>query len=128
MLISTLSKSKYLAILVILSATSIFAGNVGIDIEGLYWQPSEASSAAWATVASTVPTNPTDLTPESIDFNSDYGLRLGVTYQPTSDYFDTSLYYTSFTTDADNHVPVGNQLIVPEFFSGFLSGNVLLKN
>ena len=124
MLISTLNRAKYLSLLMLFPSMSLFAGNVAVDIEGLYWQPSEASSAAWATVASTVPANPTDLTPESIDFDSDYGVRLGLTYQPTSNYFDTSLYYTAFTTDADNHVPVGNQLIVPEFFSGFLSGNV----
>lgn len=123
--ISTLNKSRLLGLLLTtLPILSAFAGSVGVSIDALYWQASEASSAAWATTASTVPANPTDLTPESIDFDPDYGVRLGLTYQPSSSYFDTSLYYTTFTTDASNNVPVGNQLIVPEFFSGFLSGNV----
>jgi hypothetical protein len=109
--------------LINLPITNAFADGWSVFSDIFYWQPSEESAAIWATSASKPTDNTTELTPENIDFDSDFGFRLGLMYQPSSNFFDTKVYLTSYSSKTNQDIPLGDQVIYPEFFSGFLSGN-----
>lgn len=117
-------KKFWISILLLSSLPlNIYADGWSAFSDIFYWQASEESASVWATSGSKPTTDTTELTPENIDFSPDYGFRVGLMYEPTNSFFDTKLYLTSYSTKTNDNIPVGDQVIFPEFFSGFLSGN-----
>lgn len=86
--------------------------------ELLYWQASEDPESSWASVI-----NAQEFNPQNTSFNWSPGFRGGLSFEPHS-YFETSLYWTYYSTKTTDNIPFGPYLITPEFFSGFLSENV----
>jgi hypothetical protein len=87
--------------------------------ELLVWQVSEESSSAWANVATL---NESEFSFENNQFGFSPGFRGGIGFEPKS-YFDTKAYWTYFSTKSQDSIPVGAHIVIPEFFSGFLSRN-----
>lgn len=85
--------------------------------ELLVWHASEQPSSSWANVISS-----TEFAVENNDFGWDPGTRLGISYEPES-FFQTTLYWTYFSTESSDKIPFGSYIVAPGFFSGFLSGN-----
>lgn len=86
----------------------------------LAWHASQETASSWASVTSlTLDT----FTEENNNFGWDAGFRAGFVYE-TDSLFDISLYWTHFSTDSDDKIPISDHLVVPEFFSGFLSGDI----
>lgn len=83
----------------------------------LMWHASEQPASTWANVISS-----TEFDPQNNEFGWSPGVRMGLTYEPTS-FFDTRLYWTYFSTDSSNTIPFGPDIIAPGFFSGYVSGN-----
>lgn len=61
----------------------------------------------------------------SFNFKWDYGFRLGVGHDLEYDQWDAALYWTWFRTDATHKISsTQNKILQPEFFAGFLSGDI----
>lgn len=85
----------------------------------LFWHASEQTAASWANATTT---SENKLTFKNDNFRWDPGFRGGVTLKPAS-FFDAKLYWTSFTNESNDRIPTGVHVVVPEYFSGFISGN-----
>lgn len=85
----------------------------------LVWQASQQSASSWANV---IGVNPDKYTLQNDDFGWDPGFRGGLSFDPKG-FFDTKLYWTYFTSDTKDSIPLDIHLVTPEFFSGFLSDN-----
>lgn len=101
-----------------------YAAGVSAFGDLLVWHASEETTSIWSSVITTSPPNTTDFDAKNINFNWDPGFRVGIAYEPVNPFWDTKLSWTHFTTQSRINSPPANQLIIPEFFSGFLSENV----
>ncbi len=90
----------------------------------LAWHASEEASSIWSSVVTVNPFNAqTTFAPANVQFNWNAGMRIGIAYVPPEQEWDFKLYWTYFRTSQNLSVAPGGQLVVPEFFSGFLSGD-----
>lgn len=114
----------HILFLLSLQPLNVAAADLSIFGDLLVWHASEQTSASWANVVS-LPTNRiVDFDATDINFNWDLGFRGGFIYEPKHSLEDTRLYWTTFRTKANSSLFMAEQLVIPEFFSGFLSGNV----
>lgn len=93
-----------------------------VDI--LAWRAAE-SNTAWATTIS-FPAGTTQVTTGINDYNTRPGIKAGISILPDENYWDTKLYWTYYSTDTTNSIPLGAKIISSLFFSGsfFLAGDV----
>lgn len=110
----------YVTALLCLPLLSASAATVLPFAEFLYWHASEQPASTWASV-STFTLD--EYKAENNNFGWSPGVRLGVSYEPDA-LFDTTLYWTYFSTQSKDTIPLGPHLVIPQFFSGFLSGNL----
>lgn len=111
----------FLWLLTTLYVCNTFAAKVTPSIDILVWHPSQETSSFWASIVTDPTANEIVYTPPNNQFNWDPGFRVGLLYSPASNFWDLRLYWTYFSTEKDNNVALGAQIIAPEFFSGFLS-------
>lgn len=115
---------KYIVFLLVsIMPLSAEAYSSSIFAELLVWNASEQTSTSWANVITSPTSNTTDFSPKNVDFNWHHGFRGGFLYEPTCDW-ETKLYWTYFAADKNIHYAPAAQIIIPEFFSGFLSGDI----
>lgn len=92
--------------------------------EALYWHASQETSSTWASVltfSSGLKVN--DFTATNVYFDWDPGLRAGLTYEQEIA-FDYKIYWTYFSSKSKDSLKTSaGQIILPEFFNGFTSGN-----
>jgi hypothetical protein len=122
-------KKLFLQILLILGCMQPFVANAeGIAAFGdiLVWRASEEPAATWASVVNVTGTRNVKVTAENIPFEWDLGFRGGFIYDSSNNKWQNRLYWTFFTTTNNTGIHLGEQLVVPEFFSGFLSQNYFL--
>jgi hypothetical protein len=86
--------------------------------EALFWQPSAETSSVWASVVTA-----DEFEAKNVDFDWGTGFRVGLLLEPSTWLWDVNLAVTHFSTSAGETVPEGPHLVLPEFFSGFLSGD-----
>jgi hypothetical protein len=86
----------------------------------LYWRPSEEASAVWSNVHSTSPSG-SALSAETVQFDWSPGFRIGFGHQSDPEAWDAKLYWTYLRTSQD--AAVSGDIVVPEFFSGAISGD-----
>lgn len=113
-----------LGLLMSLQPLSAGAREVSPFAHLLVWQASEESSAFWANVTSEPVSNTLIFSPKNVNFEWDRGFRAGFLYEPECYFWDTKLYWTYYPTNKNMNVPLGAELVTPEFFSGFLSQDV----
>jgi hypothetical protein len=89
----------------------------------LLLRASEESAATWATFVKETGRT-TDLDATNVDLEWDPGFRLGTEYESKNNVWDSELYWTYVPSKANSKFGIGRQIVVPEFFSGFLSGNI----
>ena len=93
--------------------------------ELLYWRASEETSSTWASVISL----DTQLKVSGFDASNVYfpwepGIRTGLTLS-WPEAMDIRVYWTHFTSQANERInALTGQIITPEFFNGFTSGDV----
>ncbi len=88
----------------------------------LVWHASEETSSVWSsTITTSGSTHAFSADNAQFDWNA--GFRVGFAHQPDEQAWDARLCWTNFGSSASAASPVGNQAIVPEFFSGFVSGD-----
>lgn len=89
----------------------------------LVWHASQETSSTWVSVVS-IPNNKTiDFNAANVDFGWNVGFRGGFIYEANQNYWDSQVYWTYFRTKTNNNIALAEQLLIPEFFSGFLSLN-----
>lgn len=112
-----------LIFLLIVSAHSVYA-QISPFVNLLYWKSSEETSSIWASKVSQTGQNQNRFSPENLSFGFAPGFRAGFDFLPDKDSWDTKIYWTHFNTQSSDHLAVASQIIAPDFFSGFLSGNL----
>lgn len=90
----------------------------------VYWNASEQTNAVWTNAIGFPITNKTTTYgAPNIQYNWNAGFRGGIAYDFPR-FWDTKLYWTHLPTSANSsYVAASNEIMTPEFFSGFLSGD-----
>ncbi len=106
-----------------MSVLPLKGGAEGLSVFGdwLVWQASEESTTFWAN-GSTLFVNPAVLNPPNINFGYSKGFRAGLSYQQDL-LWDLKLYWTYMPANQTMDITTPDQVLIPEFFSGFLSQN-----
>ena len=107
-----------------LYALSASAQGVSVFADLLNWQASEETATSWATIVSDDANQVTHFSPKSVSFNWNRGFRGGIIYHADCPNWDAKLYWTYFPSSASMNFPVRDQVVIPGFFSGFLSGDI----
>lgn len=110
------------ACLFFLLASGATAAAEGITpfAEAIVWHASAETSSVWA---SEVPLTAREFEATNIDFGWNAGYRAGLLIHPPEWLWDVQFTVTHFSTSQDAAIADGLNLVIPEFFSGFLSGD-----
>lgn len=111
--------NTFLCLLLAVQTHNAWAIGVTPSAELLMWNASEEPSSFWA-ITSTLTEDKIDI--DNNDFGWSPGFRAGLSLEPNA-YFDTTVYWTYFSTDSSSQVPIAAHIVAPEFFSGYLSKN-----
>lgn len=114
--------SYILLLLLTIPSTLVYAQELSLFGDYLYWKASQQTSSIW-TNTFVGPTNNKVVSTENVNLNWTNGLRAGFIYKPNDNLFDARLYWTSYITSKQITLPVADQIILSGFFSGFLSNN-----
>jgi hypothetical protein len=107
------------------SATST-TGVKGLSAFGefLYWNASEQTDSVWANDIGFPKANHVTYSTPNVKFNWSRGFRGGVSYE-LPHFWDVKFYWTHLPTSKSiNYVAGDNQILTPEFFSGYLSSDI----
>lgn len=115
---------RILFILIIMQPGMASAANISVFGDLLVWHASQETASTWANVISKPQSNTVDFDAANVDFNWDLGFRGGVVYEPNSTARELGVYWTYFPTKSSSSFRVGEQIVIPEFFSGFISQNL----
>ena len=114
--------SKILLTLACIHAMPVFAENLSVFADLLVWQASQETSSSWASVATSNANHTIQFKAPDISFHYNLGFRGGFTAEPKN-FASSKFYWTYFQTHQDGQLKNQAQLVFPEFFSGFVSGN-----
>lgn len=98
---------------------------VKLFADALYWRASEETSSIWATIGTTSfnPLIKDSWIAKNISFGCDLGWRVGCGRELFYDLWDTEIFWSSFRTEAHSTIPNTSNLIIPQFFGGFVNGD-----
>lgn len=118
-------KKKLANILLIVTSIQSWSANAeGLSMlaELLVLQASQETASTWASVLKSSGRT-LDFDATNIKFGWHTGFRGGLLYTLEHDCWDVGLYWTHVPAKASKNFSIGDQIVVPEFFSGFLSRN-----
>lgn len=120
-----MKKRLTLSVLTWIAAQTISAqaGTVAPFANYLYLTASEQTAAIWSSDVTSTTSQGFVFSPKNTDFDWDHGFRAGLSYLPDNQFWETRLYWTNYKTQATDNHRTSTQIILPDFFSGFLSGN-----
>ena len=107
----------------IMQAPVAMAANAKVLADILVWHVSQETESTWASVASAAGNHTTKIYAPNVQFNWNVGFRGGCLYESDQAFWDTSFTYTYFQAKTTSSIKTGLQVVFPEFFSGFSSGN-----
>lgn len=108
--------------IMILLPQSVSAKTFSAFAEYLHWYASQQTASIWALAISDINgTNNTNV--PNVEFGWQPGFRTGVTYEQECNPWDAKLYWTHYQARATPSIRVNERIVIPQFFSGFLSGN-----
>lgn len=88
----------------------------------LVWHASQETSSSWASIISDSGRE-LDFDATNVNFHWNSGFRGGFQKELGCDFWDTKFYWTYFPSKTSKNFSIANQIVFPEFFSGFLSNN-----
>lgn len=103
------------------------AAEISTFADLLYWHVSEETTSNWSNIITPPNSIAMDYTAANIVFDWDFGFRLGFTYEPTCNLWDSRLYWTNFSSGKSLGVSPTGQIITSEFFSGFVSEDIFFN-
>ncbi len=89
----------------------------------LIWHVSQETESTWASVASISGNHTTKIYAPNVQFDWDPGFRVGFIREDSNQVWDSSFIYTYFQAKTNATISNNLQVVFPEFFSGFASGN-----
>ncbi|MBN1909372.1 MAG: hypothetical protein JW818_06515 [Pirellulales bacterium] len=110
-------------ILFFLDCSNAIAGGVTPFGNVLLWHASEETSSIWSSAVTTA-ADPNTFSASNVRFGWSPGFRVGLSHEPDSRSWDTRLYWTYFRSSENAAIPIGAHNAAPEFFSGFVSGDL----
>jgi len=116
----------FLCLLIYLQPLNAAEQGFSVFADVLYWNTSEQTDGMWSSVITFPKPGKSDFTPDNIHFNSNVGARGGLGYQAKNNLWDAKLFWTYMPASTEEKRPVGDQLILPEFFSGFVSKDAFI--
>lgn len=116
----------FLCLLIYLQPLNAAEQGFSVFADVLYWNTSEQTDGMWSSVITSPQPGKIVFNPENIHFNSSVGARGGLGYQAQNNRWDAKLFWTYVPASTEENNPIGNQIILPEFFSGFLSNDSFL--
>lgn len=121
-----MKKILILILFALLSMHPLRASAEGLSVFGdlLVWHASQETSSTWANIVSRPQSNVVDFDATNVDFSWNSGFRGGFLYEPTRNSREIGIYWTYFPAKSSSNFNVGEQIVIPEFFSGFASGNL----
>lgn len=111
----------FIFLLWMLPLSCIHAANITPSIDVLVWYASQETASFWSSVVTEPVLNEMVYTPPNNQFHWEPGFRIGFLYAPGDHYWDSSIEWTYFASKKENNLRLAEQIIAPEFFSGFLS-------
>lgn len=95
----------------------------------LNWRASESTSSSWSSDITFGPQPPGSVrfTPENINFNWNRGFRTGIGYESECPFWNSTVYWTHYSAKTTNSASRDFQILVPEFFSGFLGNSIFIS-
>lgn len=99
------------------------AQQVSFFADYLYMQPSEQTASIWASKSTDTAQKGFIFTPQNTNFDIARGIRAGVAFQPADNFWTTTLTWSYLPTREKASIRDGAQIILSNFFSGFLSRN-----
>lgn len=109
-----------------MSMSSAYATGFSIFAQELFWHASEQTAGIWSNeipLSSFFAPDQFAYSPQEINFNWSRGFRGGVHYVTENDVWDTAFVWTYFPAESSPSHNTGAQIIIPNFFSGYVSGN-----
>lgn len=91
--------------------------------ELLVWHASEQTSSIWLSDITNPSPGVLSFSPSDINFHWTPGFRGGLSYEAPN-FWNTKIYWTYYPTSTTMNYSVSKQVLAPEFFSGFLSGDL----
>lgn len=116
-------KHVWVTLLLMLLSTQAMASAETVFYQPFYWQPSQQSASIWATQISSSAHTRERFSPSNVGFDYSPGFKLGIQHLNDSGVWQSQLYWTSYSTKENSNYRLNLQLVIPEFFSGFLSQN-----
>jgi hypothetical protein len=119
-----MKKINYFALLV-LTLLPLCVGAQGLSVFGdyLYWNASEQTDSVWANAIGAQGNQITYALP-NVKFNSNSGYKVGIKYD-LPQLWSVRLAWTHLLSNkSDGYTANANQIITPEFFSGYLSSDI----
>ena len=116
-----------LLLVLLLGCSAALAEGVTPFGDVLVWHASEEVSTVWSSTITTSG-SPRTFSTENVQFDWNAGFRIGLAHEFDEQSWDTKLYWTNFRSTESTTIPPGNHAIVPEFFSGFVSGDAGVFN
>ena len=103
---------------------SAFAFDLFVDL--LVWKASEEPSLLWASSLSTTPGGNAEVffEGENLTFDWDAGFRVGGGNYLGCDCWDVQVYWTWFRSHANKTIPKKDEIIISQFFGGFLNKDI----
>lgn len=89
----------------------------------LIWHASQETSSTWANIVSKPASHIIDFDATNVDYDWNVGFRGGIEYQNKPNNIDSKLYWTHFFANTNSQISLAEQILLPEFFSGFVSTN-----
>ncbi len=106
-----------IALTLLFGCAAARAEGVAPFVDVLAWQVSQETSSTWASVFAN-----DSFTAANLQFDVSAGLRTGLMFKPDNPW-DFRAYWTYLPAAQSAELAPTNGLVVPEFFSGFLSGD-----
>jgi hypothetical protein len=110
-------------LLLSLAAMQASASAYTVFYSPVYWRASEQTDSIWATQVSSNAYTRERFGPANIGFDYSPGFKLGAQHTFDNNEWQSQLYWTSYGTKTNTNYRLNFQLLIPEFFSGFLSKN-----
>ncbi|MEW4454143.1 Lpg1974 family pore-forming outer membrane protein [Bremerella sp. JC817] len=112
--------NRCIASLILLLASCLPAAAEGVTpfAEALIWHASAETSSIWASDLNLADT----FGATNVEFGWSPGIRAGIDLAPPEWQWDVEVSATHFSTSQESSIPSGFNLVIPEFFSGFVSG------
>lgn len=117
--------TQILFLMISLHSWNARAEGTTVFADFLVWQASQQTSSTWASVISSSNSNKrVDFDATNVNFGWKNGFRGGFLHELQPECWTTGLSWTYFPTKATTGFSIGDQIVTPEFFSSFVSGNI----